>query len=59
MQRNADTVNIVKLYGDLDLPETIALTRQQYERYFLDRPQLVNLLKTELARSHVLYLGWI
>jgi hypothetical protein len=53
-----NTVNIVKLYGDLDQPDTIVLARQQYERYFLERPQLVKLLETELARSTMLYLGW-
>jgi hypothetical protein len=51
-------VNIVKLYGDLDQPDTIVLARQQYESYFLQRPQMVKLLETELARSDTLYLGW-
>jgi hypothetical protein len=58
MRRGPDTVNIVKLYGDLDQPETIVLARQQYESYFLQRPQMVKLLETELARSDTLYLGW-
>ena len=51
MRRGPDTVNIVKLYGDLDQPDTIVLARQQYESYFLQRPQMVKLLETELARS--------
>ena len=58
MRRGPDTVNIVKLYGDLDQPDTIVLARQQYEAYFLQRPQMVKLLETELARSDTLYLGW-
>ena len=58
MRRGPDTVNIVKLYGDLDQPDTIVLARQQYESYFLQRPQMVKLLETELARSDTLYLGW-
>ena len=58
MRRGPDTVNIVKLYGDLDQPDTIVLARQQYESYFLQRPQMVKLLETDLARSDVLYLGW-
>jgi hypothetical protein len=58
MRRGPDTVNIVKLYGDLDQPDTIVLARQQYESYFLQRPQMVKLLETELARSDMLYLGW-
>ena len=58
MRRGPDTVNIVKLYGDLDQPDTIVLARQQYDSYFLQRPQMVKLLETELARSDTLYLGW-
>ncbi len=58
MRRGPGVVNIVKLYGDLDQPDTIVLARQQYESYFLQRPQMVKLLETELARSDTLYLGW-
>lgn len=58
MRHDPGSVNIVKLYGDLDQPDTIVLAREQYERYFLERPQLVKLLETELARSTMLYLGW-
>jgi len=58
MRRDPGFVNIVKLYGDLDQVDTLVLTREQYERFFLERPQLVKLLETELARSTMLYLGW-
>jgi SIR2-like domain len=53
-----DAVSIVKLYGDLDQPETIVLARRQYESFSLDRPQMIKLLETELGRSTMLYLGW-
>jgi hypothetical protein len=58
MRRGPEVVNIVKLYGDLDQPDTLVLAREQYERFFLDRPQLVRLLEVELGRSTMLYLGW-
>ena len=58
MRRGPGVVNIVKLYGDLNQPDTLVLARQQYESFFLQRPQMVKLLETELARSDVLYLGW-
>lgn len=58
MRRGPNVVNLVKLYGDLDQPETIVLTREQYESFFLERPQMIKLLETELARSSMLYLGW-
>lgn len=57
MRREPNTVNIVKLYGDLNQPDTLVLARQQYESFFLKRPQMVKLLETELARSDMLYLG--
>lgn len=57
-RRDPGTVNLVKLYGDLDQPETIVLARQQYESFFLQRPQMIKLLETELARADMLYLGW-
>lgn len=58
MRRDPDIVNIIKLYGDLDQPETIVLARHQYESFFLQRPQMIKLLETELGRSTMLYLGW-
>ena len=58
MRRDPGSVNIVKLYGDLDQENTLVLARQQYEGYFIQRPQMVKLLEVELARSNMLYLGW-
>ncbi len=58
MRRGAGVVNVVKLFGDLNQPDTLVVTRQQHERYLLDHPQLVKLLETELGRSTLLYLGW-
>ena len=57
-RRDPGYVNLVKLYGDLDQPETIVLARQQFETFFLRRTQMVKLLESELARSDFLYLGW-
>jgi len=58
MRRGPDTVNIVKLYGDLNQPDSLVLARQQYEEFKLKRPQMIKLLETELGRSDMLYLGW-
>lgn len=58
MRRDPNVVNIIKLYGDLDQPETIVLARHHYESFFLQRLQMIKLLETELGRSTVLYLGW-
>lgn len=58
MRRDPDAVNIIKLYGDLNQPDTIVLAREQYEGFFLKRSQMIKLLETELGRSDVLYLGW-
>lgn len=58
MRRDPGAVNIIKLYGDLEQEDTLVLARQQYENFFLQRPQMIKLLETELARSSMLYLGW-
>ena len=58
MRDDPDWVNIVKLYGDLSEPGTIIFTRQQYEGFFLEKPQMVKLLETELTRRLVLYAGY-
>lgn len=58
MRSSPNIVNIVKLYGDLNQPETIVLAREQYEQFFLVRPQMMKLLETVMANSVMLYLGW-
>jgi hypothetical protein len=58
MRRDPSSVNIVKLYGDLNRPDSIVLARQQYEPFFLQRPQMVKLLETAVGQSTMLYLGW-
>jgi hypothetical protein len=58
MHHSPGSVNIIKLYGDLEQESTLVLARQQYESFFLQRPQMIKLLEIELARSNMLYLGW-
>ena len=58
MRRDSGSVSIVKLYGDLNRPDSIVLARQQYESFFLQRQQMVKLLETAVGQSTMLYLGW-
>jgi hypothetical protein len=58
MRNSPNDVNIIKLYGDLNQPSTIVLAREQYERFFLEKEQMLKLLETELGRLNMLYLGW-
>ena len=58
IEQGGNVVNVLKLWGDLDQPESIVLTREQYGRFFLERPQLVKLLEVQLGLSTMLYLGW-
>ena len=58
MRRGGQAINVVKLYGDLEQPNTVVLAREDYERYFQSRPQIIDLFETELGRSTMLYLGW-
>jgi hypothetical protein len=58
MLKAPNVVNLIKLYGDLDQPDTIVLARQQYDSFFQQRIQLIKMLETDLSRSDVIYLGW-
>ncbi|MCP4896778.1 MAG: HAD-IA family hydrolase [bacterium] len=49
---------LVKLHGDLNHPDSIVLTAQDYERFSLDRPTFVNLLANALQTRTVLFLGY-
>ncbi len=57
MRRDPGSVNLVKLYGDLDQADSLVLARQQYEAFSQLRLKMLKLLETELARSNLLYLG--
>lgn len=58
IRHEPDTVNIVKLCGDLSQPRSIVNTQQHFATYAQKRPQITNLLTTEAGRSTLLYLGW-
>ena len=58
MRRDPASVNIVKLYGDLDRPDSIVLAREQYEDFFLKRQQIIKLLEVHLGSDTMVYLGW-
>jgi len=58
MRRDPGSVNIVKLYGDLDRPDSIVLAREQYEVFFLKRQQMIKLLEANLGAGTMVYLGW-
>jgi hypothetical protein len=58
MRSDANSVNVIKLYGDLNQPETIVLARRQHDIYVSERPKMIQLLQSELARRHTLYIGW-
>lgn len=49
---------LVKLHGELDLPETIVLTAYNFESYFSDHPGIADLLKIDLQTRTVLFLGY-
>lgn len=58
MGRGPGTVNIVKLYGSLDQPDTVVLTKEQSGAYPTQRPHTIRLVQHALATSDMLYLGW-
>jgi hypothetical protein len=55
---SADRLQLVKLHGDLDQPESITITAEDYERFAAQRPTLSRLLATTLQTRTVLFLGY-
>jgi hypothetical protein len=58
MGRGPGTVNIVKLYGSLDQPDTVVLTKAQCGAYPAQRPHTIGLVQNALATTDMLYVGW-
>ncbi len=55
--RNAD-VTIYKMHGDLVDPDHAVLTKDDYERYEVEREAFTELLRTDLTRYCFLFLGF-
>ncbi len=55
---SADRLQLVKLYGDLNQPDTTVITTEDYERFAAQRPALARLLATTLQTRTVLFLGY-
>ncbi len=49
---------LVKLHGDLESPETLVITSNDYENYFSRHPGIANLLGMDLHTRTVLFLGY-
>ena len=53
----SDDVQVIKLHGDLDEPDTLVFTRPQYDEYPKD--ELVSVtLKSDIARSSLVFIGY-
>jgi nucleoside phosphorylase len=53
-----DRIQIIKLGGDLRRPESIVLTKQDFNTYFAIRPRLSERLRTTLESKTALFLGY-
>ena len=53
-----DKVNLVKLCGDLSRPESIVITKGDFNLYFATHPRLAERLRTELESKMDLFLGY-
>jgi hypothetical protein len=50
--------HLVKLHGSIDQPESIVLTRSDYARARIDRQEMLGSLRTEMAESAFLFVGF-
>ena len=55
--RNTD-VTIYKMHGDVSDPEHAVLTKDDYERYEIEREAFTEILRTDLTRCCFLFLGF-
>ncbi|MFF3286470.1 SIR2 family protein [Streptomyces sp. NPDC003023] len=55
---SSDRTQIVKIHGDLAIPESIVITSGDYEGITTDRPTLIRLLGATLQTRTVLFLGY-
>lgn len=53
-----DKTQVIKLNGDLPQPDTIVITRNDYNTYFIKHPLLVNQLQAHLVAATFLFLGY-
>ena len=55
---SGDRVQVVKLCGDLHRPESIILTKKDFNTYFATHPRLTERLRTSLENHTALFLGY-
>ena len=54
----ADRVQLLKLKGDVEMPETVVVTRRDLEAYPVSHPLIVNQLRDRLSSMTFLLLGY-
>lgn len=55
---SVDRLQLVKLHGDLNQPESIIITTEDYDRFASSRKSLADILKVILQTKTVLFLGY-
>lgn len=54
----ADRVQLLKLKGEIEMPETVVVTRQDLDQYAANHPLIVNQLRDRLSSTTFLLLGY-
>lgn len=55
---NTERIQLVKLYGDLEQPESLLITSLQYENYYIFHPVISKILTVALQTKTVLFIGY-
>lgn len=53
-----ERIQIIKLCGDLGRPETMVITKRDFNTYFSERPRLAERLRSTLESRTALFLGY-
>lgn len=57
-RRKGTDVEVVKLHGDTDDPDNVIITKDDYERYATEHPDLLTRLKNDLLTKSFLFIGF-
>eukprot|EP01120_Amphizonella_sp_Union-15-10_P013685 TRINITY_DN6412_c0_g1_i1.p1 TRINITY_DN6412_c0_g1~~TRINITY_DN6412_c0_g1_i1.p1 ORF type:complete len:571 (-),score=95.62 TRINITY_DN6412_c0_g1_i1:43-1755(-) len=53
-----EQVNVLKIHGDINLPDQVVFSKQDYDNYFEKRPAVSTLLKGLLLNRTFLFIGY-
>lgn len=51
-------LQLIKLHGSIDTPDSIVITKEDYDVYFKNHPALVNIIQSMLLTKSIFFIGY-